>query len=594
MNTFLKNTITLVKKNIRLLIRAKTSALIVILGPLFIIFLAGLAFDNTNLYAVKVGTFSEEYNELSNSFVDRLSSSEFKVTRFPSEEDCRSAIEHGEVHTCVVFSPGFTMAEENSNEVSFYVDYSQINLVWSVLNAMTEEVTERSMELSRNLTTILVNALEYSSEQVRAKRPALVNLTTANDLVSRRLTDISVRLEEVNLDFDPGAFKADDLASQKNKVKHWVDASLNIGSEAINDALSFIGNANDIVQASSISGEQKQSLKDAFESTIDELEELSGRFEDTNELAVEQFSELGSLIDSLVGKITQTKAQMGQIASAHDVSLAELADARSSLDGSLKNLLDVQRSLNNIDNIIKSIEVKDPEDVVQPIITHIKPVIAEQSYLNYIFPSLIVLVTMFTALLLAPALIILEKKSPAHFRNFMAPVSGFTYLFATFVTCFLLLSLQLIIILAIASIFFSSQLLSGFHYTLLILFFAVSFFSLIGMIVGYLFNSEETATLGAVSLGSIFLFLSDVIIPIESMPSWFMAVAEINPFVLSSDLLRSTILYDLSIFTMWGKFLILVAFALLSAGIVLGFYYLSVHHSVYRRLNEFRKKKFKF
>lgn len=591
MNKFIKNTVTLVKKNIRLLIRAKASALIVILGPLLIIFLAGLAFDNTNLYAVKVGTFSEKYNELSNSFVDRLSTSGFKVTRFPAEEDCRSAIERGEVHTCVVFSPDFTMAQDSANELSFYIDYSQINLVWSVLNAMTEEVTERSMELSRNLTTILVNALDYSSEQVKEKRPSLINLTTSNDLVTRRVTDISVRLEEVTLDFDPNAFGAGDLSSQKNTVKHWVDASLSLGTKAMSDAKSFIGNANDIVQASSASTEQKQSLKDLFESTLDDIEGMEGSLGETTDLAESQFAEFSSLMDSLIGKITQTKAQMDQIAAAHDVSLAELDDAKVALDGSLKNLLDVQRALNNIDNIIRSIEVKDPEAVVQPIITNIKPVIAKQSYLNYIFPSLIVLIIMFTALLLAPTLILLEKKSPAHFRNFMAPVTAFTYLFATFVTCFLLLTLQLIIILAIAAIFFSSQLFVSMHFTIMILFLVIALFSLIGMIVGYSFNSEETATLGAISLGSILLFLSDVIIPIESMPGWFMKIAEANPFVVASDLLRSTILYNLSIFVLWKKFFILLFFIALAALLACGFYYLSRHKSIYKKFGYFTRKK---
>ncbi|MBN1644720.1 ABC transporter permease [Candidatus Woesearchaeota archaeon] len=587
MNKFIKNTITLVKKNIRLLIRAKASALIVILGPLLIIFLAGLAFDNTNLYAVKVGTFSEKYNELSNSFVDRLVDAQFKVTRFPEEDKCRSAIERGEVHTCVVFSPDFTMAKDNSNELSFYVDYSQINLVWSVLNAMTEEVTEKSMELSRNLTTILVNALEYSSTQVKEKRPSLINLTTSNDLVNRRVTDVSIRLEEVSLDFDPGAFGTSDLSSQKGKVKHWVDASINLGSQAISDAKSFVGNANDVVQASSISGEQKQSLKDLFESAIDELNEMEGKFGDTKSLAESQFNELNSLIDTLVGKITQTKAQMDQIDAAHDTSLAELGDAKTALDGSLKNLLDVQRALNNIDNIIRSIEVKDPEAVVQPIVTNIKPVISEQSYLNYIFPSLIVLIIMFTALLLAPTLILLEKKSPAYFRNFMAPVNGFTYLFATFVTCFLLLILQSVIILAIAAVFFSSQLLAGIHYTIILVFLVIALFSAIGMMVGYIFNSEETSALGAISLGSIFLFLSDVIIPIESMPSWFMAIAELNPFVVCSDLLRSTIIYDLSIFVLWQKLILLVFLVFIAAALACSIYYFSRNKLIYKT---FRKK----
>ena len=67
-----ENLLVLVQKNLKLLVRARASALIVILGPLLVIFLAGLAFDNTNLYAVRIGTYSPSYNDLSNSFIEKL------------------------------------------------------------------------------------------------------------------------------------------------------------------------------------------------------------------------------------------------------------------------------------------------------------------------------------------------------------------------------------------------------------------------------------------------------------------------------------------------------------------------------------------
>jgi hypothetical protein len=58
------------------------------------------------------------------------------------------------------------------------------------------------------------------------------------------------------------------------------------------------------------------------------------------------------------------------------------------------------------------------------------------------------------------------------------------------------------------------------------------------------FSSQETSTLAAVTLGSIGLFLSDVILPLESMPSYIMNIARFNPFVLSEYLLRSTIVFN--------------------------------------------------
>ena len=68
----MKNLFRLVSKDIKLLIRSKASALIVILGPLLVIFLAGMAFDNTQAYSVSLGTYSTSYNEISENFIIQL------------------------------------------------------------------------------------------------------------------------------------------------------------------------------------------------------------------------------------------------------------------------------------------------------------------------------------------------------------------------------------------------------------------------------------------------------------------------------------------------------------------------------------------
>ena len=68
-------------------------------------------------------------------------------------------------------------------------------------------------------------------------------------------------------------------------------------------------------------------------------------------------------------------------------------------------------------------------------------------------------------------------------------------------------------------------------------------FTFVGMIIGYWFTSEETATLAAISIGSIFLFLSNVILPLESMPAYIRNIAQFNPFVLGERLLRKTIFF---------------------------------------------------
>ena len=65
---------TLIKKNFKLLIRSKSSALVILVGPLLIMMLTGLAFNNTNIYNINIGIFSEGYTNLTDSFIEKLQS----------------------------------------------------------------------------------------------------------------------------------------------------------------------------------------------------------------------------------------------------------------------------------------------------------------------------------------------------------------------------------------------------------------------------------------------------------------------------------------------------------------------------------------
>ena len=250
------------------------------------------------------------------------------------------------------------------------------------------------------------------------------------------------------------------------------------------------------------------------------------------------------------------------------------------LDDSLLSISEVQKSLNDVHDRISAIQITDPEAITQPIVTTIKPVVQEKTYLNYLFPVLVVLIIMFTALLITPTLILLDKHSPASFRTYMTPVKDGSYVMANFVTASILLGLQVVIILAIASIFFSEQIIANIPEAILLLLMINSLFVLIGMMIGYIFNTEETATLAAVSIGAVFLFISDVIIPIESMPEVFAYIASFNPYVLGSSLLRRALLFDASLLSLLNDLFILLGYIIAAALIASGIYMMTKGHSL--------------
>ncbi len=585
-----ENLLVLVQKNLKLLVRARASALVVILGPMLVIFLAGLAFDNTNLYAVRIGTYSESYNDLSNSFVDKLLEKQFQVTRYPSEDLCIKGIRRGELHTCITFAPDFAIGRNGSNDVKFSVDYSQINLVWTILNVMTTSVSARSAELSRNLTGVLLYALDFTKRAVADRKQTLVSLTTQNDEIGQRVANIQAELSEVELSIEPGEFGITNLSSSKTVVKHWVDNSLSLGQQALAEAQHFIDAADELARGSSAGSTIGADLTAALQKSVDDIGVLRDNLEKTNTIVQAEYAQLNSLIDHIAGRITQTKSQVDIAASARVFSLDELNLITKLLDQALLNVLLLQKSLTEIDKVIGSIEITDPEAIVQPVKTTIVPVVAERSYLNYLFPTLIALIVLFTALFLAPTLILFERNSPAHFRNFMTPTSDLVFMGSVFVTTALLLVVQLVIILAIASIFFT-QILNAFAYTAFVLALFISFCVFAGMIIGYLFATEQTAMLASLAVGSLLLFVSDIIIPLETMPAILMRLAELNPLVVASDLLRRAILFDATLGELGGGIFVLGMFTVIALGGLVAVYYGMKQNAFVKYLGRLAPKK---
>ena len=262
----------------------------------------------------------------------------------------------------------------------------------------------------------------------------------------------------------------------------------------------------------------------------------------------------------MVNELSMTKERFQDADASRQLSIRVIDAVVALLDKSLINVLEVQHTLNEIDNKLSAIQVTEASAVVQPVVTKIRPVVAEASYLNYLFPALIILVIMFTALILSPTLVLLDRHSPAFFRSVMSPVSYGMFYAATALTSFIVIGAQLLIILAIAGVAFSAEVLSGLPLALLVLIFVCAMFVFLGMLLGYIFKSEETAILGGISLGAILLFLSGLIIPLESMPQFVQVIANLSPFVVSADLLRGV--FVLGVLD-WGNFLLLLLYTAL-------------------------------
>ena len=81
----------------------------------------------------------------------------------------------------------------------------------------------------------------------------------------------------------------------------------------------------------------------------------------------------------------------------------------------------------------------------------------------------------------------------------------------------------------------------------MLIFLASAFFIVLGMAIGYLFSTQEGAIMGSIIVGSVFLFLSNLVVPLESLAPALVNIVKYNPYVLASEFLRKSLLFSIEI-----------------------------------------------
>ena len=470
----------IIRKNLKLIQRSKSSSLIVLLGPLIIIALVGSAYNTSNIYDIRVGAYSEEYSELANTVLDSLGGQQFSLIKFETKEECLESLKVSETHVCIIIPPRLQIGDEEA--LDFHVDQSRVNIVWIVIDALSSKLESTSSEISLQLTSALLGTLRQSHDTIESTRSEFDVLNKKNQEVVDALSGVSGSITTANFNI----LEAVDLGKISQKLDSVIDQN-NLSSAPFDPVFATISNVKNKTE------HLEESLQNITSGAVQGLEGVQS-------------------------------------------TLAVSTDTLSSLN----------TNLDTLQTTISSVTGQRAETVVNPLRTHITPVVVEKTHLSFLFPTLIVLVVMLISLLLSSSLIIREKTSPAFFRNFITPVNDSIFLLGHFFTNLLVLFLQLGIIFAVSSFFFKGRLVPVLGMVFFSLLLIVSLFILIGMLVGYLFKSEETSLLATISLASLFLFFSSTILPLETLPESLKRVANFNPFVISEGILKKIMLFQSS------------------------------------------------
>ncbi|MCX6711591.1 MAG: hypothetical protein NT139_00950, partial [Candidatus Woesearchaeota archaeon] len=249
---------SIIKKNFKLILRSKSSALIIVLGPLLISILVGAAFNTSNLYGIKVGVYSSAYSELSESILQEISNKQFLVTKLDSQDSCINALKNGEIHVCAIFPANLEAG--SSESIIFYVDQSRVNLVYAIIDAISQGVSVRSEQVSLELTNVILDVLDKTNSEISGNSDIVNSLSSNNQKVSEDISKTAQELSKIDvstisIDFAAIENKIHDIQSANNlsttvftHLKDLIDAARNQTAEA-NSKLTNISNIRDITNS---------------------------------------------------------------------------------------------------------------------------------------------------------------------------------------------------------------------------------------------------------------------------------------------------------------------------------------------------------
>ncbi len=532
----------IISKNLKIVMRSKVSSLVIIFGPLLMILLVGMAFNNKALSSINIGTYSPEYTPLADSFIDQITESRLTVIRFDSEQECADSIKSGVVNLCLVFPQGFDVAKDSSSEVAntitVYVDPSQMNLVYNVKDIISAQLENRTEELSTELTTVLLDTLDDAHSRIVSESSAFSDMAKANDVITSREASITSKLDSMDLTFNENRFGIVTLEEVSTQLSNTLVGKNGSMRTRLNDSVTLASDIlSDMRADPSINNTQ---MEEDMTDLYSKIKYVNNDFASLDE---ETLQDLNQAIQGLQREVNATSKKISQMKTNRDAIVSsDLAAISSSSDTILNKMMQIKGDLDTIKTNIDSIQVRETSNIVSPIKTSIKPIVSD-TYLNYMFPGLVALVVMLVSLIFAQTVVMIEKKSNAYFRNLVTPTKEGFFVFANFLTTFLLVLLQTFLILIVSTLVFKVNILQNLPSTLIGLVLIIALFTIIGVMIGMLFSSQETSTLAAVSFGSICLFLSDILLPMESMPSYIQDVAKFNPFVVGEYLLRNTIVF---------------------------------------------------
>lgn len=475
--------------------------------------------DNPEL-KLNIGVYERESSDLTLRYINSFNTSENNIITYETEDACIKSITDGITVLCAIFSEDFEIRDDAKNQLTFYVDESRINLADRLISSFSTTLGTESSDISEELAQQLLRIIEVTS--VKATESLAITIAnrvsiqkTKEELVAtdKSVSGMDTATESINL----RTLKSRASDIEKDYTELWTNAI------KLYDSVRKTDFANDSDVSDAISKLNK---------TI------------TTTDALRRIDDLSKAIDSLSGSIDRLQERLEKAGTVQSQVIKNIEETKKETNKISANTESLKEKQEEILSEISAFELRSARSITNPVNTLIESVSSTNTRLTYSFSYLLTLAILFVGIMLSSTIVFMEKDSKAYFRNFTTPTTQTYMTLINYLTAIFIIVQQTILILLIAHFTLSVPILTNLLVTSIILFLGITLFITIGLLIGVMSTTSEALTMSNLIIGSIFLFLSNLIIPLETLSPLISKIATFNPYVIVSEGIRKAMLFQ--------------------------------------------------
>lgn len=266
----IKSLSSIISKNLKILGRSKFSTIAIILTPFLIILFAGFVFDSSGLTGINLAVYSGEYSNLTNEILEGFEEQNFVINKFESQQDCIESVKIGKTQICIIFPKDLSETGSAENIV-FHVDYSRINLAYTLIHEIESKISIKASSLGISLAQELIETLDFARNSLPEQK---IKISSSEEKLNQidEKTENKISLSEI-----------EEALGYLNSAKGSVNDSQT--EKEITDTIIIL-----------------ESLKSSISQVSENLEDIGTQTHETSLILSEVLSDINSLIE----KINQT------------------------------------------------------------------------------------------------------------------------------------------------------------------------------------------------------------------------------------------------------------------------------------------------